>query len=374
MMYLYKLKFLSSLHIGENDIEYTEDEKNTGNINHTISSDTLYSAILFVWSLLFDDNIEELINNLPFRISSTFPYFEDDKINKKFYPIPIGSIDNLIKKGEDNIKDDIKKLKKIDFIEEDIFLEYFNNKKNYVNNIKKLIIELKKSEKDKCKPIKNCDDKKNRNSPSNYYKNYKLNYCDSFERPRTKIDRLKNTVIDEGFYYSVDLYFKKNSGLFFLVEFDENKNIEKFIKKFDSVLRLLGDNGIGADRSIGKGIFIFKKEEFNKLKLVKNNIKDYVLLSSYLPSKEEIEKGVLDNSSYKLSLRSGHPDYILAKNLTMKNLMVLTSGSVIKYGYEIKGKKVKVINKDEAKNKNNIFIPFDIYRIFLPFIVKINGV
>ena len=147
---------------------------------------------------------------------------------------------------------------------------------------------------------------------------------------------------------SRDLYFYENAGLFFLVEFnDENTR-----KKFDASLKLLGDNGIGADRTIGRGDFSFTYEEHSYFQKPTDN-QYALLLSLYLPSEEEIKGGLLNKSWYNLKERKGYISHFLLKNLIRKPLTMLTEGSIISYQGRRQGIIVDVSSSPQMKIYRN---------------------
>ncbi|HAA33710.1 MAG TPA: hypothetical protein DCD97_00190, partial [Firmicutes bacterium] len=107
-MYAVKLKIHSPLHIGKEGLGMEESFV-------SIHSDTLYSAIYSAWQELFPFEGE-----LPFKISSAYPYIE----NTFFFPKP-----SLPAPGfEDAEKRDTyaKDVKKTPFVDMDTFQSWIN--------------------------------------------------------------------------------------------------------------------------------------------------------------------------------------------------------------------------------------------------------
>ena len=91
-----------------------------------LHSDTLFGAITSAISELYPDMVEDMINEFensrpPFIISSAFPYIYDNDDKVRFYPKIIQDYD-LSKISRKTLK----QYKKIEYIEEEIFLKIIN--------------------------------------------------------------------------------------------------------------------------------------------------------------------------------------------------------------------------------------------------------
>lgn len=318
-MYAYKLKFNAPLHLGT-------DSEGQESIETVLHSDTIYNAIIMNWSLLFSENPEDLSLKPKFKISSAFPFIG----NTLYFPLPVGAFDSIMKEETR----DIKKWKRIDYIPESLLKVYLKrNSKDFSEKDAQFFEEhLKKTGK------------------GHFTDKNKLYYGSKTERPRVSIDRLTGTDREGEFFYSSDFYFKNDSGLFFLVNFED----EADKAKFDSALTLLGDNGIGGDRSVGKGCFTFQVEK--KDFTLASEKDDALLLSLYYPSLTEIEKGLLDNSLYTLIERSGHAGSYQVASLRKDKLRMLGEGSLLSKGFRSGGAAVKVIDMEKSENAvHNVF-------------------
>ncbi len=334
-MNVYKMHFTSPLHLGVDGIDGQEK------VEDMLRSDTIFSAVMANWGLLFDDDVEELCEKPPFLLSSAFPYVGTGR----YYPVPVGMFDDIIKKDSGNRKF----WKKVDFIPEKYILKFC--KKG----------ELPLEELDELKAFISEEEEKNETGAGGIYSNSKLVYRTGSERPRIGIDRLISSVMDEAFFYSRDVVFNDNCGLFFLVEYSDNS----VMKKFDAVLRLLGDNGIGADRSIGRGQFVFSKEE-TTLKSAAPEKKG-LLLSCYLPAEDEVKGGVLSDSMYNMVFRSGYVHDFRMRNLRKKRVTMLGEGSIISHRGRKGGIVARVCDKDEMD------IPHNVYRDGRAFLLEFEG-
>ncbi len=280
-MNYYKLLFKSSIHLGEreNFLESTDI---------VIHSDTLFSAFCNCYLLLYG---ESELNNLldrflkgepPFIISSAFPWWED----KFYFPVPLNQIPKE------------KKFKKIKFVEKDAWEKLLSGEKlENLNNFKSI-------------PDITTDDE-NKKTP------YRI-----ITTPRVALSRLNNHP-GENFFHFGEVFYKENSGLFFLVDF-KDENIKE---KFEATLRVMSHEGIGGDRTIGKGFFEIKGTGEMKFNIeINSNSFGYVTLSLYYPKEEEI-KGVKDGY-YDIVERKGYIFSPYCKSLRRKSVRMFAEGSV----------------------------------------------
>jgi len=305
----YKLKFFSPLHLGQEGIglEKTDD---------IIHSDTLFSAVACKLSLFYEDDIEDFINNPKYILSSAFPF----KGNEFFFPKP------MVKIGDEDEEhpDYGKKFKKVRFVSKKILEKIISggkiefSEKNILQSgllwTDYKTIELTKSEK---------------------------TIYEVREVPRVRIDRITNE--SEIFYFN-EIIFSEKSGLFFLVKFYD----ETIKTKFESILRLLGDEGIGGDKSSGKGCYDLEIVEDFRIEYPEL-ADNFISLSLFHPTKEEVDNGLLSNSSYELVTRRGWIHSVSPTPLRRKGVRMLTEGSVFKHlGKEDYGDIVKVLDSNES--------------------------
>ena len=184
-----------------------------------LHSDTLFGALTFAINQLYPDKtetiLEEFKNNVPFFLSSPFPfiYGENDEKVKFFPKINLNQDLNL----NDSVFDDLKKYKKVKFVEEEIFYNIINgqlNESDILNNYSDYSSSgsflMKKT-----------------------YENFRLT---EDIIPNNSVNRLFNTT--EGIFYSEGQRYL-NMGLFFYIEFND----EKYIPIIKSALKFLKDRG-----------------------------------------------------------------------------------------------------------------------------------
>ena len=282
---------------------------------HYIPSDTLFSAFCNVYRLIYGKEklkklLEEFKNNPPFLISSAFPAVDD----VLFFPLP--------KKVNLQSKDlEHKKLKKIEFVSEEIFRILLDKggievKEEWLTEDGKGITKEKR--------IKMLWKEK--------------------EIPRVTIDRITNS---SQVYHHGEVFFY---GLHFLIDL---KN-EKYREEIETTIRVMGHEGIGGERTYGKGLF--EVEKFYSIEFNENAGEWYTILSMCYPKKEEL-KGIKGYFDYMQ--RGGwvySPD---ERGVRKKFVRMFVEGSV--FNKKIRGDIIKV-----AEERH------DVYRYGYAFILPIK--
>ena len=296
MVYLlYKLKFPNGIHVGVNSsLELT---------NTTVSSDVFYSAFYTEYVRIFGEKDRELLQlteNDEFKVSDLLP-FKEMKTETVFYvPKPfVNDIERKQSNDENEQVVDRKKVKKLSYIPASRLKEYFE------------FLETGKN-------FPQIDD----------------DFGEKELHTKNKVSRIgEDTEL-----YNVEVFrFNKDSGLYFIVQLPE-----KWKEKFENVLESLSLTGIGGKKSAGYGQFIreLKIENYKadaifshtNLKKISTSGK-YLLLSSYLPQKDEIEKIKNKENGYQLIKRSGFvnsPKY--SENpQKRKQVYMISSGAVLNF-------------------------------------------
>ncbi|MEZ4826334.1 MAG: type III-A CRISPR-associated RAMP protein Csm4 [Bacteroidia bacterium] len=126
-------------------------------------------------------------------------------------------------------------------------------------------------------------------------------------------------------FYLDRLYFGENAGLFFLTDASGQT-----LKQLRSILRLLGDNGLGTDRHVGNGHFDCEFVEGFSISLPKD-AKSQLCLSLYCPLKEELSPEMLKDSAFQLIKRGGYmasPADPSHRTYRKRSVYMFTEGSV----------------------------------------------
>lgn len=348
-MKAYKLKFHSSFHLDSGDAVDGPSEL-------FLRSDTLFSAICSAANKFYGNSVvESFLQPNAIKISSAFPFYKDEF----FFPKPLNFY-----------PDEIEKIEGLDLIEKYDLLKEFKK----VKFISRVILEILLHGKEKRQSI----------DTSYFSKEFILNGCWRIIRNVTrenkkegeedkifKVNEIPHIVLDRvtnqtQIFYKTEVYFNKNAGLFFLADINND-----LLAKFETVLRFLGDEGIGADRTIGKGLFEVEVVE-NFSIAAADKFDSFYVLSLYSPIEEEFYKIEPEKSYYDFEVRKG---WVSNNTLRRKSLRMFTEGSVLKLKDEIipNGLIHKLLDKEKYPKD----LSYDIFRsgqaLFLPIVGGSDG-
>jgi CRISPR-associated protein Csm4 len=140
--------------------------------------------------------------------------------------------------------------------------------------------------------------------------------------PRVTVDRVTNR---SQVYAAGRLSFAPGCGLFFLVDYED----VGLRSRVEQALRVLGDTGIGGERSSGHGQFELEIVERFQLGEPSSEASDaFTTLATYWPTEPEVMAGILDDASYGLVNRRGWLASPEGMNLRRRGVRMLTEGSV----------------------------------------------
>ena len=210
----YYLNFRSPLHLGRRGVGLEETEI-------SIPADTLFSAICQTWRTFYGEDaltdfLAQYETDEPFLLTSAFPFAGDIR----FFPKPLIDL-------EVDADDDRKELKKINYLSEKRFHQIVDGEPitfdsaHLINDGQLWIHD---------------DDKR----PHTVWKTDK--------RPRVTLDRQSSS--SEIWHLKV-VKFEEGCGLWFGAKFDT----EEIQTQVETILRVLGDTGVGGERSAGYGAF-----------------------------------------------------------------------------------------------------------------------
>ncbi len=255
---IYKLHFTTPLHIGDERDDYSISLK-------TLQSDAMYAALT---SCLAKVGKEIPIDgDLGFTISSLFPYYQKSETDNPVYFFP-----KLLKQKLPADMTNRKTIKKASWYDVVYFERLIAGETLFENG----------------------HDVQHIKGDFLTGSNIESDFMSSQVSQRVTISR--NLSEDAKPFYMDRIYFKENSGLFFIAEGDT--------KLLDGALEVLKDEGIGTDRNIGNGFFTFKPDE------IEINLPDseYVSnLSMFCPETEKQLKEMLsdENVAYDFAKRGG---------------------------------------------------------------------
>lgn len=277
---------------------------------HYIHSDTLFGALCNAYRLLYEKEelenlLEKFLSDPPFLISSAFPYAKDIL----FFPVP-----KSINFSQHVERKDVKKFKKIEYISQNVLKDLTkHNLKAHLNteNIiqRRLLVtneEKKTLEEQRIETIWN-----------------------EREVPRVTIDRKTNAP---NIYYFGEVEYNVHCGMYFIINFMHSD----YKEKIKAAINLLGDEGIGGDRSYGKGLFKATYGGFSW----SINSGTFITLSMYFPKEDEIE--MIKRGHYEMVRRGGWVYSVDEKGMRKKFVRMLSEGSTFEGEKTFYGGMIKV--------------------------------
>jgi CRISPR-associated protein Csm4 len=317
--YLYKLKFPYGVHFGADKVGIGLEK-----VSVNCHCDTFYSAICHEILKLHGEKVlnefYEHTKSGKFLLSDLLPYKDEELL----IPKPIFYKDSSQERQAESsvIK---KRMKKVQFIPLSKISEYFNDEAEEIKFSKNMVYE-------------------------------------------------KNAIARDGKeehngLYSVGVtYFAEGCGLYFVAQIDEDKK-----EWFDKIINSLALSGIGGKRTSGYGRFIFEDEEAPELdenngfpsekvlaKLLNEDAKYYLSMSTFYPKKEEIKD--LKRGYYSLVKRGGFVQSATYSDKILKKIPTtfVSAGSCFEQKFE-----GEIL--DVSKDGNH-----PVYRYGKPIMIGIN--
>lgn len=299
-----KLRFVSPLHLGRGL------ETDYGKTETVLHSDTLKSALFALGIQLFPEweKTPALFFDA-FSISSCFPFAG----NEYFFPKPLLKRKLEFSASSEHLQ--AKKSKRVDYLSKTVFEKFITQ--------------------DVLQIDENCL------SPDGSF--VFENRANARVLFKTEVQQRVAVPAESGEetkpYYVDRLFFNSDCGLFFLAQF-HNETIKSQVI---AALKLLGDQGIGTDKSVGNGQFIFDQQkgiENISIETV-SSLKRWIALGLYLPEKSAFEKFDLDNSTWQLIKRGGYmggsSDFTFL-GIRKRNIFMFSEASVFASNEEPAGK------------------------------------
>ena len=322
-----RLRFTAPLHIAACGVGFER-------VGWVIHSDTLYSAIFSVWNQIDPDEAQQHLQEKsppPFLLSSAFPYQDE----AEFYPKPLALPPNFASRHR-------KAFSKVQFIEAALFQQIIAGESPPF--------------------APECTRQGGRFWMSPASSGLKSNDSIVYETetPRVVVDRVTNQGM---LYFVSELRFAENAGLFFWTQIDD-----KIRDRFMQVLRMLGDEGLGLDRTSGKGLFEVVKDPPKTVLPGAPNASRFLTLSLYNPTRTEINTPLLQNSGYELVQRGG---YVFGHSYRRQSLTMFAEGSTFSGAPNAQyGDKRKVLDK----NFSGSTLTHDVYRFGYAFPIGFHPV
>ena len=272
---VYRLRFKTQLHLGRATGAAQTGSLGLEETETYIPADTLFSAICQTWTTFYDAaSLTDFLNQytaengtLPFTLTSAFPYTQD----LYFFPKPLTWQDT---EGRS------KESKRVQFVSQSIFQEIVSGKappfdKEHLINAEKVWVSP--------------DEKAELKDPDIWK---------TATRPRVTIGA-QNAGSE--IWHVQTVQFNKNCGLWFAAKFDSVETKQKV----ETLLRVLGDNGIGGERNAGYGQFTFEPGPNFQLPTTEDS-NLFVTLSPICPkSSEQLEHLLKGDIAYNLNPMTG---------------------------------------------------------------------
>ncbi|MBS1736762.1 MAG: type III-A CRISPR-associated RAMP protein Csm4 [Bacteroidetes bacterium] len=292
----YRLYFEGPLHISDSRSDYGSSESK-------IHSDSFYAALIAALA-----KIQEEVNaDLGCTISSLFPFTtsQKDKIIY-FFPKPFIDLKNYAAGYSD-----IKKLKRVEWLDKNYFEELLNGAIR--SNINDYTI----------------------NGAFLSSEDFEEKFIEKQVLPRVAVPRSAEEYDgNTNIFYIEKTYFKEDSGLFFLSKGDTTQ--------LEKALHILQHEGIGTDRNVGFGSFRYEIEPNLELQ-VPNKADHYVSLSLFNPGdKETLNQLINDpNTAWEITKRGGWITSEGNTGIRKKSIYMMNEGSIFYSPYnnmEVLGK------------------------------------
>ncbi len=300
-MITYKIvKFcnLTPLHLGTGRDDYSS-------VAPDLHSDTL-SAALAAMLVQVSDNADVKSFMESFTISSAFPFVG----NRLFLPKPIG---RLAVQGckEESVR---KRLKKLKYLELPVWAQVVSGETPAICE-KQLAGEFLLAD------------------GENDIKPYS-----------SQVNQRVSVNIEEGntvpFYFKWK-YYSPDAGLFCIVDAND-----EMMTKLIELFKLLGETGIGSSKSVGGGKFDIQIENIELPTVA--DADSTLLLSLYIPTREELDTLDLEHSRYDLLRRGG---YMAGSNITefqhllKESVYMMSTGSLLNGVNALRGRIADVTPK-----------------------------
>lgn len=273
---IYRLTFKTQLHLGRTSGPAQEGSLGLEKTETYIPADTLFSAICQTWTTFYDtaslttflDGYTEDRGVLPFMLTSAFPFAKDAYL----FPKPL------------ILSTPSKKSKRVKFVSQSIFQDIISGTPPEFSED-----QLINGEEIWMSP----EDKEELETSSD--KNFTIWTTNT--RPRVTLgSRNSGSEI----WHVQTVQFNMNCGLWFAAQFDSHETKQRI----ETLLRVLGDTGIGGERNAGYGMFDFTETTLEIPTPQAGN--QFVTLSPICPqSPEQLAQLLTGDIAYTLNRLTG---------------------------------------------------------------------
>ena len=253
----YRLKFKTQLHLGRSTGAAQTGSLGLEKTEIYIPADTLFSALCQTWATFYDtSSLTDFLNqytaeneSLPFTLTSVFPFGYDTYL----FPKPLRYFHTETEGRSDLPVATIplKKIKNVQYVSHSVFQDIISgnppdfDENNLINSEKVWVSPDEKAQLREKMAIES-------NVKTEEIKKENIDIWKTATRPRVTIDRQTD---ESSIWHVQTVQFNTNCGLWFAV----NYNTDATKEKIETLLRVLGDCGIGGERNAGYGLFDFKE-------------------------------------------------------------------------------------------------------------------
>jgi CRISPR-associated protein Csm4 len=324
---------LVRLNFGRNPAHFGELGIGLESTSERVRSDTLFSAWMSTYAKFFGkDEAGQLLHQYKqnpqsaFRISSTFIYRWQEDEYTYYLPRPLVFPQGYPQDDDWNIK---KVYESLNYLPLETWHRWYQTEEGITNDIDDLTDVAQAR-------TKNDIDKR-----TELYESGTFSYSDNFNiclMPKVAIDRITRAtnLYHTGFVkYRWEPEQEKETGLYFLINFSENfdQTLKENIK---NALKLLGEEGLGGERSSGAGRFEAEWSDLDEawqdiLNPAELTNPHHCLISLYWQDpKLGLPNGLLvDSTKYELVKRSGWiASPFSGRQLRRKSISMFAEGSV----------------------------------------------
>ena len=273
---VYRLTFKTQLHLGRASGPAQEGSLGLEKTETYIPADTLFSAICQMWTTFYDaESLTTFLKGytedstvLPFMLTSTFPFAKD----VYFFPKPL------------MLSTPSKKSKRVRFVSQSLFQNIVSGNPPEFNENQLVNGEEVWMTPEEREQLETSDDDD-------------FTIWTTNTRPRVTLgSRNSGSEI----WHVQTVQFNMNCGLWFAAQFDSDETKHKI----ETLLRVLGDTGIGGERNAGYGTFDFTEATL-KIPTPETG-SQFVTLSPICPkSPEQLAQLLTGNIAYTLNPLTG---------------------------------------------------------------------
>jgi CRISPR-associated protein Csm4 len=297
----YYLEARSPFHLGERGVGLEATEV-------MAHADTLFSALCLTCREWYGEAVlEELLNafltNPPFLLSSAFPYAELGGHIIRLYPRPQGMPPGAVEA-------DHKKLKKVKWVSEEVFRQWIGGTLR-IESTRPLQDGEVWLSREEAQALHVPDDADQAGKPFRLW--------ESGEVPRVSVDRASSA---SQIYRAGRVRFVPGGGLWVAFLW----RVGDWQDRVEQLLHVLGDAGMGGERSAGNGQFSVSGSD--PLELPDPSTR-FVNLATYWPRQDEIEGLLSERVAYTLIMRRGWMGSPEGNALRRKAVRMFGEGSVL---------------------------------------------